>query len=82
MNPKIIKLKEEFDKNNIKISSLQARNKKIAAAITEMENTDIIGTVREFRLSPDELMELLCAMKKSPIPDINNKRLESETHEK
>lgn len=82
MNPKITKLKEEFDKNNIKISSLQARNKKIAAAITEMENTDIIGMVREFRLSPDELMELLCAMKKSPIPDINNERLESETHEK
>ena len=82
MNPKITKLKEEFEKNNRKISSLQARNKKIAAAITEMENTDIIGMVREFSLSPDELMELLCTMKKAPIPDINNERLESETHEK
>ena len=82
MNPKITKLKEEFEKNNRKMSNLQARNKKISAAITEMENTDIIGMVREFSLSPDELMELLCAMKKAPIPDINNERLESETHEK
>lgn len=80
MNPKVIKLKEERDKNIEKISSLQARNKKIDAAIVEIENTDIIGMVRDFALSPDQLMELLHAMKKTPMPNISE-RTEEETLE-
>ena len=68
MNPKVIKLKEEREKNCSKIASLQARNKKIDADILSIENTDIIGMVREYGFSPDELMELIKAAKKSPIP--------------
>ena len=68
MNPKVVKLKEEREKNCSKIASLQARNKKIDADILSIENTDIIGTVREYGFSPDELMELIKAAKKNPIP--------------
>lgn len=81
MNPKVVKLKDEREKNNEKIASLQARNKKIDVMITEIENTDIIGMVRDSELSPDQLMELLRAMKKDPMPDVNNERLEDETLE-
>ena len=68
MNPKVVKLKEEREKNCGKIASLQARNKKIDADILSIENTDIIGMVREYGFSPDELMELIKAAKKNPIP--------------
>ena len=68
MNPKVVKLKEEREKNCRKIASLQARNKKIDADILSIENTDIIGMVREYGFSPDELMELIKAAKKNPIP--------------
>ena len=68
MNPKVVKLKEEREKNCSKIASLQARNKKIDADILSIENTDIIGMGREYGFSPDELMELIKAAKKNPIP--------------
>lgn len=68
MNPKVVKLKDEREKNCSKIASLQARNKKIDADILSIENTDIIGMVREYGFSPDELMELIKAAKKNPIP--------------
>lgn len=68
MNPKVAKLKEEREKNCNKIASLQARNKKIDADILSIENTDIIGMVREYGFSPDQLMELIKASKKNPIP--------------
>ena len=68
MNPKVVKLKEEREKNCSKIASLQARNKKIDADILSIENTDSIGMVREYGFSPDELMELIKAAKKNPIP--------------
>lgn len=68
MNPKVAKLKEEREKNCNKIASLQARNKKIDADILSIENTDIIGMVRDYGFSPDQLMELIKASKKNPIP--------------
>ena len=67
MNPKVVKLKEERAKNCEKISSLQARNKKIDADILSIENTDIIGMVREVGLSPDALAEFLAALKRNLV---------------
>lgn len=67
MNPKVVKLKEERAKNCEKISSLQARNKKIDADILSIENTDIIGMVREVGLPPDALAEFLAALKRNPV---------------
>lgn len=69
MNPKVVKLKEEIEKNSEKIVKLQARNKTIKTTIIEIENTDIIGMVRDYGLSPDQLMELLRELKQTPIPE-------------
>ncbi len=71
MNPKVVKLREEREKNVAKIASLQERNKKIDVGIICIENTDIIGMVREYGLSPDMLFELITATKKSPIPSMS-----------
>ena len=69
MNPKVVKLKEELEKNSEKIVKLQARNKTIKTTIIEIENTDIIGMVRDYGLSPDQLMKLLRELKQTPIPE-------------
>ena len=71
MNPKVVKLREEREKNVAKIASLQERNKKIDVDIIRIENTDIIGMVREYGLSPDMLFELITAAKKNPIPSVS-----------
>ena len=71
MNPRVAKLREEREKNVEKIASLQARNKKIDAEIIKLENSDILGMVHEFGLSPDALYELILASKKNPLPVSN-----------
>ena len=67
MNPKVVKLREEREKNAAKITSLQERNKKIDADIIKIENSDILGMVHEFGLSPDTLYELIKASRKNPV---------------
>lgn len=59
MNPKIQKLKSEKEKLLVKKASIEARCDEIDAQITELENLDIIGTVREMGITPDQLAELL-----------------------
>ena len=49
MNPKISKLKAEKEKNLKKIADMNARIEEIDKLITELENLDIIGLVRECR---------------------------------
>ena len=71
MNPRVVKLREEREKNVAKIASLQERNKKIDADIIKIENTDILGMVREYGLSPDELFALITVAKKNPIPSVS-----------
>ena len=45
MNPKIAKLRTEFEKNKNKISDLQGRNRELEKQIRELEDTDIICMV-------------------------------------
>lgn len=59
MNPKIDKLKAERSKNSDKIAALQERNRKLDEQIMKLENTDIIGMVREIGMSPEQLAALL-----------------------
>lgn len=68
MNPKIQKLKSEKEKLLAKKASIEARCDEIDAQVTELENLDIIGTVREMGITPDQLAELLRKMMASPIP--------------
>ena len=63
MNPKIPKLKAEKEKLLAKRASIEARCDAIDAQITELENTDIVGIVREMGVTPDELAELLKRMR-------------------
>ena len=62
MNPKIPKLKAEKEKLLNKRASIEARCDEIDAQITELENTDIVGIVREMGVTPDELAGLLKRM--------------------
>lgn len=78
MNPKVVKLREEREKNTAKISSLHERNKKIDADIIKIENSDILGMVHELRLSPDALYELISASKRNPLPVPNPTKKETE----
>ena len=59
MNPKIDKLKAERSKNSDKIAALQERNRKLDEQIMKLENTDIIGMVREIGMTPEQLAALL-----------------------
>ena len=79
MNPKVAKLKEEREKNCEKIAALQARNKKIDVSITEIENTDIIGMVRENGMTMEQFAELFRRMQNAPLPTDSMK--EEPVHE-
>ncbi|MDO5398204.1 MAG: DUF4315 family protein [bacterium] len=66
MNVRIEKLKEDYERNESKIVSLQAKNKKLAEKIRQLENAEIIGAVRESGLTIDELLSLLGKTEKAP----------------
>ena len=59
MNIRIEKLKEEHERNENKIAYLQAKNKKLAEKIRQLENDDIVGAVRNSGVTIDELLRLL-----------------------
>lgn len=67
MNPKIQKLKSEKEKLLAKKASIEERCDEIDAQVTELENLDIVGAVREMGITPDQLAELLKKMMESPI---------------
>lgn len=64
MNPKIKKLKAERERNALRITEMTARNEEIDKQVTELENFDIIGIVRENSITPEELFELIRSFKK------------------
>lgn len=78
MNTKIDKLKAERGKNCSKIENLQTRNKEIDSQITEFENLDIIGIVRDNGITPEMLAKIMKSIKKKPLPDVAGYHNESE----
>ena len=68
MNPKISRLRAEREKNNGKIAALQTRNREIDSHIMELENTDIIGMVRENGMTMEQFAELFRRMQAAPAP--------------
>ena len=79
MNPKIEKLKAERAKNIEKIGTLQERNRKLSDQIVKLENTDIIGMVREHDMTPEQLFELLsCKQSVAPEPMAETEGYENE----
>ena len=69
MNPKISRLRAEREKNNGKIAALQTM---------ELENTDIIGMVRESGFTPEQLARLLQSMRQGQFPAPEAERNETE----
>ena len=78
MNPRITKLKEERDKLFEKATAYQARIKAIDEQIMKLENTDIVGIVRETGVSIDELAELLALLEKQPNAPLPEKYMNME----
>ena len=66
MNPKIMKLCGELEKNKGKISDLQGRNRELEKQIRELEDTDIIGMVRENGMTMEQFAELFRRMQAAP----------------
>ena len=73
MNPKIMKLRGALEKNKGKISDLQGRNRELEKQIRELEDTDIIGMVRENGMTMEQLAELFRRMQAAPAPATSEK---------
>ena len=73
MNPKIMKLRTELEKNKCKISDLQCRNRELEKQIRELEDTDIIGMVRENGMTMEQFAELFRRMQFAPAPATSEK---------
>ena len=71
MNPKIKKLKAERERNVLRITEMTSRNEEIDKQITELENLDIIGIVRENSITLEELFELIRSLKKDEKKEEN-----------
>ena len=69
MNPKIKKLRAERSKNEEKIAAIRAKNAEIDKQITELENTDIVGTVRSLGVTLEEQ----AAKQNVPIPETDKR---------
>lgn len=68
MNPRITKLRTELEKNRSKITDLQSRNRDLEKQIRELEDTDIIGMVRENGMTMEQFAELFQRMQSTPAP--------------
>ena len=69
MHPKIEKLRAERNKNRDKIAALQARNKELDSRISKLENTEIIGLVRDSGISLDDLEKFLACQAPQDMAD-------------
>ena len=72
MNPRIEKLKAERDSIAEKVEKLTARLKALDEQIIKLENTDIVGIVRENGLTIEQLAALMEMLEKRPtaaLPD-------------
>ena len=63
MNPKYQKVCAEIAKAEKKVEDLQAQLKELNDKKTELENLEIINTVRAMVMDKDQIMEFLSNMK-------------------
>ena len=68
-----MKLRGELEKNKGKISDLQGRNRELEKQIRELEDTDIIGMVRENGMTMEQFAELFRRMQATPAPATSEK---------
>lgn len=63
MNPKYQKICAEIAKTEKKVEDLQAQLKELNEKKTELENLEIINTVRAMVMDKDQIMAFLSSMK-------------------
>ena len=81
MNPRIEKLKAERDSIAEKVEKLTARLKALDEQIIKLENTDIVGIVRENGLTIEQLAELMAMLERKPTAPLPNEYRRSEDSE-
>lgn len=69
MNPKIERVCKDIDKTRSKIGELQARLRELESQRTELENTEIVETVRGMDISLADLAALLRAARTTEKSD-------------
>ena len=72
MNPRITKLKEERARLAQRRESIDVRIQKLDEQIMKLENTDIIGIVRETGVTIDELAGIMKTLENNPAVAITN----------
>ena len=78
MNPKYQKVYADIEKAEKKIEDLQAQLKELYEKKTELENLEIVNTVRAMVMDKDQIMAFLSNMKTGK-PEKN--RMEVSEHE-
>ena len=68
MNAKIERVNKEIDKTKEKINEQQARLRDLEKQKTELENLDIVSTVRGMNISVTDLAELLKNVRLEDLP--------------
>ena len=82
MNPKYQKVCAEIAKTEKKVEDLQAQLKELYDKKTELENLEIINTVRAMVMDKDQVMAFLSNMKGSkPSKQSNTENMEVSENE-
>lgn len=67
MNPKYQKVCAEITKTEKKVEGLQGQLKELYDKKTELENLEIVNTVRAMVMDKDQIMAFLAAMKDGKV---------------
>ena len=78
MNKQLEKLRAANAKDKANVETLLARIKERDGKIAELENTEIIGIVREIGLTPEQLTERLADLRPAKKPQ---KKEDNNTNE-
>ena len=69
MNKKLNRLRSTRDKKRTQAEKLAKDVDELDTEITQLEDLEIVKTVREYRMTPEELTEFLLDLHGEPVPD-------------
>lgn len=81
MNPRLEKLRLEREKVAEKLTAMSARLKALDEQILKLENTDIIGIVRENGLTIEQLAGLMAMLEQKPTASLPDEYRKTEEFE-
>lgn len=77
MNPKYQKVLSDIEKAEKKKSEIEAQLKELYDKKTELENLEIINTVRSMVMDKDQIMAFLSSMKGGTMPAGNTEVIDN-----